>query len=193
MVYNVLPPTGGICTVEIMDGYLKATITGLFVVCLFSGCETPSPEKDRANLAAHQARRQAILAEKPGDYYIGRRYHVERTRYWGYLRRPCNGWETAKLVMMNESLKPVPDSLLGRPDGERRPVQSDHNFEYRIYGHYSGRDAYDPNSNMVLSEFILEDYELINSAPGWLFDPREVRQSRQLQPGPEGGERETAP
>jgi hypothetical protein len=176
-----------------MDSYFKAIISGLFVVCLFSGCETPKPEKAHANSPAHQARRQAILAEEPGDYYIGRRYHIERTRYWGYLRRPRNGWETAKLVLMNESLQPVPDSLLGQPDGERMPVQPDHNFEYRIYGHYSGRNAYDPSSNMVLSEFILEDYELIDSAPGWLFDPQEIHHSRQLQPGTEDGERETAP
>jgi hypothetical protein len=27
---------------------------------------------------------------------------------------------------------------------------------------------------MILPEFILEDYELIDSDPGWLFDPREI-------------------
>lgn len=176
-----------------MGRHLKITISGLFVVCLFSGCETPKPESNPANSQAHHARLQDILAEEAGDYYIGRRYHIERTRYWGYLRRPRNGWQTAKLVLMNESRQPVPDSLLGRSDGETGPVQPDHNFEYRIYGHYSGRDAYDPNSNMVLSEFILEGYELIDSAPGWLFDPQEIHHPRQLQPDPEGSERETAP
>lgn len=175
-----------------MGRHLKITISGVFIVGLFSGCQTTKPEGEPANSPAHQARLQAILAEDPGDFYIGRRYHVERTRYWGYLRRPRNGWQTAKLVIMNESRKPVPDSPLGRSDGETGPVQPDHNFEYRIYGHYSGKDAYDPNSNMVLPEFILEDHELIDSDPGWLFDPREIHPSRRLQPGPEGSQRETA-
>ena len=84
---------------------------------LLPGCETTKPGVDPAISAAREVRLQAILAEDPGDYFIGRRYHVEPTRYWGYLRRPRNGWETAKLVMMNESKKLVPGSLLGREGG----------------------------------------------------------------------------
>ena len=152
----------------------QATIPGLLIILLLQGCETTRPAADPTVAAARTVRQQAILVEEPGDYYIGRRYHVEPTRYWGYLRRPRSGWETAKLVMMNESTKPAPDSVLGREEKEEVKVQADHNFEYKIYGHYSGRDAYDPNSNMILPEFILEDYELIDSDPGWLFDPREI-------------------
>ena len=85
---------------------------------LLPGCETTKPEVNPAVSAAREERLQAILTEEPGDYFIGRRYHVEPTRYWGYLRRPRNGWETAKLVMMNESIKPVPGSLLAREEGE---------------------------------------------------------------------------
>ena len=97
---------------------LQATIPGLLIILLLPGCETTKPEVDQAVAAARVARQQAILTEETGDYYIGRRYHVEPTRYWGYLRRPRSGWETAKLVMMNESIKPVPDSRLGREEKE---------------------------------------------------------------------------
>ena len=148
---------------------------------LLPGCETTKPEVNPAVSAAREERLQAILTEEPGDYFIGRRYHVEPTRYWGYLRRPRNGWETAKLVMMNESIKPVPGSLLAREEGEEEPFEDDHNFEYKIHGHYSGRDAYDPNSNMIVPEFILEDYQLTDPDPGWLFDPQEISPVRRLR------------
>jgi hypothetical protein len=168
---------------HIMCRRLTATIPGLLIILLLPGCETTKPAVEPAIAAARGVRLQTILVEEPGDYFIGRRYHVEPTRYWGYLRSPRNDWSTAKLVVMNESIKPVPGSLLGREEGgEADPFQDDHNFEYKIHGHYSGRDAYDPNSNMILPEFILEDYELIDSDPGWLFDPREVPPARRLRP-----------
>ena len=113
----------------------QASIPGLLIILLLQGCETTRPAVDPAIAAARTVRQQAILVEAPGDHYIGRRYHVEPTRYWGYLRRPRSGWETAKLVMMNESIKPAPDSVLGGEEKEEAKVQVDHNFEYKIYGH----------------------------------------------------------
>ena len=50
----------------------------------------------------------------------------------------------------------------------------DHNYEYKVNGKFSGRKVYDPNSNLLLREFILSDYRLINPDPGWLFSPSEV-------------------
>jgi hypothetical protein len=35
--------------------------------------------------------------------------------------------------------------------------------------------VYDLNSDKILPEFILEDYEEVDAAPGWLFHPREKR------------------
>jgi hypothetical protein len=50
----------------------------------------------------------------------------------------------------------------------------DHNYEYRIYGNFStGDPIYDPNSDLILPEFILRDYELISTNPGFLFRPDE--------------------
>ena len=43
------------------------------------------------------AEREAQIAQEPGgDYYIGRRYYVPFTRFWGYLRRPGSSWRTAR-------------------------------------------------------------------------------------------------
>jgi hypothetical protein len=152
----------------------QAPASVLLVVFLLQGCQTIRPADDAALIAARLARKEAILAEQPGDYYIGRRYHLEPTRYWGYLRSPKKGWATARLVIINESIKKLPGRLPLEIEEEKPTAVKDHNYEYRITGHYSGREAYDPSSNMILPEFVLEDYELIDSDPGWLFDPTEI-------------------
>ena len=159
----------------------QAPASVLLVVFFLQGCQTTRPEDDAALIAARLARKEAILAEQPGDYYIGRRYHLESTRYWGYLRSPKKGWSTARLVIMNESIKQIPERLLLESEEKKLTAVKDHNNEYRITGHYSGREVYDPSSNMILPEFVLEDYELIDSDPGWLFDPREIPGRRRPQ------------
>jgi hypothetical protein len=56
----------------------------------------------------------------------------------------------------------------------------DHNMEYRFWGRYTGRKIYDPNSNLILPEFELHRFEVLNTSPGWLFDPRERFNGSQL-------------
>ncbi|HEX5790104.1 MAG TPA: hypothetical protein VFY13_03075 [Luteolibacter sp.] len=117
-----------------------------------------------------EQRELAIATEEQGDFYYGRRYYVEKTRFWGYLREPRTPWRSAKLVMMREDLCRVPDRLPEEgPPGQRYGF--DQNHEYRVRGHFSGRKAYDPNSNQILPEFIPTSFELINPDPGWLFQP----------------------
>ena len=114
----------------------------------------------------------SIAGEPTGEFYYGRRYYVEKTRFWGYLREPRQPWQSAKLVMMLEDRKRVPDRLPeDAPEGQR--FGFDQNHEYRIWGHYTGRKVYDPNSNQVLPEFRLTDYQLLERNPGWLFDPED--------------------
>ena len=72
---------------------------------LFSSCESPNTGPQI------EVRRAAIAAEPPGDYYIGRRFHIQRTHLWGYVSRPRETWANAKLVVMNEKLKSTPDRL----------------------------------------------------------------------------------
>lgn len=139
-----------------------------------SSCESP-------NIAAQlEARRAAIAAEPPGDYYIGRRFHIDRTHFWGYVRRPRESWNTSKLVIMNEKMKATPDRLPESPEGGGNAFGFDHNHEYRLKGYYSGRRIYDPNSDLKLVEFVLQDWQPINSSPGWLFKPNEKFNGNQL-------------
>jgi hypothetical protein len=79
------------------------------------------------------------------------------------------------LVILNEREKAAPDRLAETPGGGERGYQYDDSREYRLRGRLSGRRVYDPNSDKILPEFILEDYEEVNAAPGWLFHPREKR------------------
>lgn len=115
--------------------------------------------------------RNAKIANEPtGNFFYGRRYFVEKTRFWGYIRKPRQPWNRGKLVIFREDKKHNPDRLSENgPQGQRYGY--DNNFEYRISGHFTGRDAYDPNSNQFLPEFMLTGYEAIDRQPGWLFRP----------------------
>ena len=103
-----------------------------------------------------------IASEQPGDYYIGRRYFKPDFKFWGYVRRPNQPWSTAQLVMLNEKQKLAPDR-------ERLDFGSDNNYEYKLYGEFSGETVYEPASNGFYPEFILKGYELRNVSPAPIF------------------------
>src|SRR5882724_74578 len=105
---------------------------------------------------------QRIQAEPVGDYYIGRRYYKPDYKFWGYVRRPGQPWTTAQLVMLNEKQKLAPDR-------ERLEFGDDNNYEYKLYGDFSGDKVYEPASNSVYPEFVLKGYELISTNPGPIF------------------------
>jgi hypothetical protein len=132
---------------------------------------------------AMAARSAQIAAEPRGDYYIGRRFYIERTHLWGYLRRPGESWDRARLVIMNERAQRVPDRLPESPSGTGLAHGYDHNREYRIQGRYTGKKVYDPNSNLILPEFELQRAAEMNSSPGWLFHPAERFNGNQLLRG----------
>jgi len=132
------------------------------------------------NHPAVKARNAQIAMEAPGDYYIGRRWYTEGTRFWGYLRRPQQPWSEATLVIMNERSMKQPDRL---PEVGAPQVHGfDHNHEYRIWGSFTGRTVYDPNSNFRIPEFRLTRYEPVSSSPGFLFWPGEQHGARRLPP-----------
>lgn len=117
-----------------------------------------------------EARNAAIAGEPTGDFFYGRRYYVEKTRFWGYVRQPRQSWNRSKLVIFREDKKRNPDRLPESGSSDQR-YGFDNNFEYRLYGYYTGQEAYDPNSNQFLAEFMLTNYELLDRNPGWLFRP----------------------
>ena len=134
--------------------------SGLLLSALFlTGCETTAPQGiQQAKIEA--ARR--IAAEPPGDYYVGHRYYNPNFKFWGYVRRPGQPWSTAQLVMLNEKQKLAPDR-------EQLKFGMDNNYEYRLYGTFSGQPVYEPASNRVYPEFILKSYELISTNPPPIF------------------------
>lgn len=124
--------------------------------------------------AVVQARNAAILAEPRGDWFIGRRYFTQKVRYWGYVRRPGQLWEDAKLVVMDENRGvSQPDRLPESPSGGDNAHGYDHNYEYRIWGSFTGQICYDPNSDRELPLFAARKFEVVSRAPGFLWSPRD--------------------
>ena len=127
---------------------------------VFTGCGTSMPQgiqQSRADAA------QRIQAEPPGDYFIGRRYFKGSVfKFWGYVRKPGQPWNTAQLVVFNEKEKLAPDR-------ERLSFGSDNNYEYRLYGTFTGQTVYEPASNGFYQEFVLKRYELISTNPPPIF------------------------
>ena len=135
---------------------------------------------DAAVQALMDQRSAQIAAEAPGDYYIGRRFHIDRTHFWGYVRKPRQSWDTAKLVVMNERAARTPDRLPEEPRGTGNAFGYDHNAEYRVWGRFTGRRIYDPNSDLAIPEFECTRFQLISPSAGWLFKPNERFNGNQL-------------
>ncbi|MDA7882288.1 hypothetical protein N9A94_08275 [Akkermansiaceae bacterium] len=145
-----------------------------FTSCSDSGFGSRSNHYLPGNLGKYptpEQRKTQIATEERGDFYYGRRYYVQKTRFWGYLRKPGQSAKKAQLVIFNEAKKRNPDRL---PEaGAPKLYGFDQNYEYKIYGRYTGRTLYEPNSNQFLSEFLLTDYKLVSKYPSWLFSPND--------------------
>jgi hypothetical protein len=155
-----------------MQRLVLLTLFGL--AALLTSCVDPMIEQQLSD------RRLLISSEPRGDWFVGRRFYIERTQFWGYLRRPGQSWDDSKLVMMNESQRRVPDRLPEMPAGDGPAHGFDHNREYRIWGYYTGNKIYDPNSDLFLPEFMLTNWEVKNESPGWLFHPKEKMDGQHL-------------
>ena len=127
-------------------------------LCLLAGCETipQGIQQSRLAMAAN------IQAEPPGNYFIGRRYYKPDYHFWGYVRQPGQPWSTAQLVMLNENQKLAPDR-------EQINFGVDNNYEYKLYGYFTGDRVYEPASNGIYPEFVLQRYELISTNPAPIF------------------------
>jgi hypothetical protein len=64
--------------------------------------------------------------------------------------------------MLNENKKLAPDR-------EQINFGYDNNYEYKLYGRFSGDKVYEPASNGVYPEFVLTGYELISTHPAPIF------------------------
>lgn len=130
----------------------------LVSLSLLAGCETMPQGIQQARVAMSQR----IQTEPAGNYFIGRRYYKPDFKFWGYVRRPGESWNTAVLVMLNENKKLAPDR-------EQVNFGFDNGYEYRLYGKFSGDKVYEPASNSIYPEFVLEGYQLISTNPPPIF------------------------
>jgi len=123
-----------------------------------AGCGTTQDGYTRSQAALNQA----IAAEAPGNYFVGRRFFRRNYFFWGYIRRPQQPWSTAKLVMLNEQ-------KTFAPDRQANAIGSDNNYEYRLQGYFSGQTVYEPASNSFYPEFVLTGYKIISERPSGIF------------------------
>ncbi len=137
---------------------MKHALPWLSLLLLLAACETVPQGIQQAKI--EMAQRYA--AETPGDYFIGRRYYKPDFKFWGYVRKPGQPWSEAQLVMLNEKQKLAPDR-------ERLDFGSDNNYEYKLYGSFTGEKVYEPASNGIYPEFILKNYELVSTNPVPIF------------------------
>ena len=135
--------------------WLFGMVLSLFVP---TGCETTMSGIQAAKVEMAQK----YAAETPGDYFIGRRYYKPDFKFWGYIRRPGQPWSESQLVMLNEKQKLAPDR-------ERLDFGNDNNYEYKLYGYFSGDKVYEPASNTIYPEFVLKGYEVISTNPPPIF------------------------
>lgn len=140
-------------------------LASVFFGILLAGCATVD-----SDAPARAAMNEAIRAEAPGNYFIGRRMHKQDYKVWGWVREPGKPWKSAKLVMLNEQQTLAPDRAQNR-------IGSDNNYEYRLTGSFSGETVYEPASNRFYPEFILVGAELKSTSP-----PNIYQQKRQVEP-----------
>jgi hypothetical protein len=134
------------------------SISILLGALFFAGCETVPAGIQQAKI--DMARK--IAAEPSGDYFIGRRYYKPDFKFWGYVRRPGQPWSSSVLVMLNEKEKLAPDR-------EELRFGYDNNYEYKLWGYFTGEKVYEPASNSVYPEFVLKNYELLSTNPAPIF------------------------
>ncbi|MDQ3118764.1 MAG: hypothetical protein M3Q89_04235 [Verrucomicrobiota bacterium] len=125
-----------------------------------TGCQTTN--RSEGIHSTRFATADSVKSEPPGDYYIGRRYFKNDYKFWGYVRRPGQPWSSSQLVMFNEKQKLAPDRA-------QNSFGSDHNYEYKLYGDFSGDKVYEPASNGIYPEFVLKNYELLSTNPPAIF------------------------
>jgi hypothetical protein len=148
----MMPVRLGLSILRVKQVFFAAALLSL------ASCETEPSGIQTAKIAMSQR----IAAEPTGDYYIGRRYFKPDFKFWGYVRRPGQPWSTAQLVMLNEKKKLAPDR-------EALKFGEDNNYEYKLYGSFSGDKVYEPASNRVYPEFVVTRFELISTNPPPIF------------------------
>ena len=134
----------------------------LLLLPFIAGCASnlgPSPNQ---TAKARVGMLEELKSEPAGAYFVGRRYYKTEYKFWGFVRPSGQPWTAAKLVMFNENQKLAPDRAGGK-------LGADNNFEYKLFGNFTGDTVYEPASNGFYPEFMLKGYELKSSSPAPIY------------------------
>jgi hypothetical protein len=134
----------------------------LLSLAALSACGSSLGPSPGTTTAARAGMLAEIKNEPPGNYFIGRRYSKTEYKFWGFVRSPGQPWTSAKLVVLNENQKLAPDRAGGK-------IGSDNNFEYKLFGYFSGDKVYEPASNGFYPEFVLKGAEIRSQSPGPIY------------------------
>lgn len=121
-------------------------LIGAAFIFLAVGCATVPSSKNSYEITA------AELNANPPDYWLGQRVYYTNLQVWGWVKRPEESWEDARLVLLKEDKCLVPHRSLG-------DRMADQNVRYKLYGRYWERKGYEPVMNKLLDVFILDRYE----------------------------------
>jgi hypothetical protein len=154
-------------------------IEAFFWVFLLVGCQTNSRTTVSNGLQVSPEAAERVKTERLGDYFVGRRLVGQHFYFWGYVKRPRESWDRAKLVMLNENIALAPDRA-------RHEIGSDNNYEYRLYGYFSGDRVYEAASGRFFPEFVLKKAELIDSKPPPIFPANIIEQQKMFVNWPSG-------
>ena len=138
-----------------------ALICSALATVTFTSCTTADGASD-ASGASRAAMAASIGQEPRGGYFVGRRYYKKDYKFWGYVRASGSPWSSAKMVMMNENTKLAPDR-------QNAAIGSDNNYEYKLFGDFTGQTVYEPASNGFYPEFRLRGYELLSTNPAKIY------------------------
>lgn len=115
-------------------------------VLLAVGCATTPSSENSYDVSA------AELNANPPAYWLAQRVGYTNLQVWGWVKRPDESWDDARLVLLKEDKCLAPHRSLG-------DRMADQNVRYKLYGHYWERKGYEPVMNKLLDVFVLERYE----------------------------------
>ena len=134
----------------------------LLLLPFVAGCASTVGPNPNQTAKARVSMMEEIKAEPQGAYFVGRRYYKTEYKFWGFVRQSGHPWSEAKLVMLNENQKLAPDRSSAK-------LGSDNNFEYKLFGNFSGDTVYEPASNGMYPEFVLKGFELRTQTPAPIY------------------------
>lgn len=99
----------------------------------------------------------AQLNANPPPYWVGHRVYNPKYQTWGYIKRPEDTWSKGFPVIFYEHEAMAPDRAM-----ENRGA--DNNFQYKLYGHFWHKKAYEPVLNRLFPAFVLQGFDPIGDA-----------------------------